>query len=116
MACGGISRALAPFYRRKEAGRWPARVAARSMAFNGSREWRLDGQEETVGRGGDRAVASWHFPTGGERRGVMTAERPPELAWWQQRWKPQEVGDTWSWVGAAVGPGVATASWAEMAV
>jgi hypothetical protein len=75
MACGGISRALAPFYRHKEAGRWPARVAARSMAFNGSREWRLDGQEETVGRGRDRAVASWHFPTRGERRGVMTAGR-----------------------------------------
>jgi hypothetical protein len=41
------------------------------MALNGTREWILEWEVETVGRGGGRVAVAFHFSMGGEGTGRL---------------------------------------------
>jgi hypothetical protein len=81
-----IGEGGSPFYRGKRACRRLVKATIRPTTLNGAREWSLDGEGKTVGRGCDRAAAPSHFSMGGEGTGrfgvkVSGGQRMAVLAW-----------------------------------
>jgi hypothetical protein len=79
-AAASTGEGCTPFYMGEGVGRWPIKAAVQPTPLNGAREWSLDGEGETVGRGGDRVVAPFHFATGGEGTGWLSVRVSSDLS------------------------------------
>jgi hypothetical protein len=71
----------APFYRGEAVGMRTVGASARPTALNGTREWILEWEVETVGRGGGRVAVAFHFSMGGRGQGGSTTGRAVVGEW-----------------------------------